>query len=478
MKRLLIFSLVIISLGGYSQDKKATLWTIGLGINTVDITQYKLSETGDLFVDYIGPFVDTNTVPFFSRLVLSRYLNRSLTIDGALAYNKLKKQFGESKVFDYNFISGDLGLRYDFNNIIGETGWFDPYFKIGLGFALVEEADLSIPVFGGFGFNTWFNDRFGLNFETNFKTSTPFSGSNFVEAAGIGRNFMHHSISVVYNFSLKKDTDKDGVADRDDLCPNVKGTKELYGCPDKDGDGVIDADDKCPNVAGVQTNSGCPAEKDTDGDGIVDKLDVCPGIRGSKKTNGCPDEDRDEVADKDDVCPLVPGSKELRGCPDSDGDGIVDSEDRCPGIAGSKEFNGCSEPDVLRLSDAGADAYVKSKGKLIETVNYKFGAVAIEYSVQQKLNRVVDMLLADTSTIAGFYVEGHTDSTGSAAFNMKLSIMRAKSIVNYLVDQGVERSRLRILGYGESKPKTTNATREGRAINRRVEISVLLLSRE
>jgi hypothetical protein len=56
------------------------------------------------------------------------------------------------------------------------------------------------------------------------------------------------------------DTDKDGIADKDDKCPTVAGPKENAGCPwpDTDGDGVLDKDDKCPEVKGTVANKGCP----------------------------------------------------------------------------------------------------------------------------------------------------------------------------------------------------------------------------
>jgi outer membrane protein OmpA-like peptidoglycan-associated protein len=69
-------------------------------------------------------------------------------------------------------------------------------------------------------------------------------------------------------------------------------------------------------------------------------------------------------------------------------------------------------------------------------------------------------------------VEGHTDSTGTDEYNMGLSQRRADSVRNYLVDQGIPSSRVTARGYGESSPKATNDTPEGRQLNRRVEIHI------
>ncbi len=69
-------------------------------------------------------------------------------------------------------------------------------------------------------------------------------------------------------------------------------------------------------------------------------------------------------------------------------------------------------------------------------------------------------------------IEGHTDSTGSADYNMQLSIMRANSVGGYLTQQQVLGNRLKMMGYGENQPIQTNSTADGRQANRRVEIAV------
>lgn len=69
-------------------------------------------------------------------------------------------------------------------------------------------------------------------------------------------------------------------------------------------------------------------------------------------------------------------------------------------------------------------------------------------------------------------VEGHTDSTGSDAHNQVLSENRAASVADYLIDQGVSSNKIVVYGFGESRPKTTNDTAEGRQLNRRVEIHI------
>lgn len=69
-------------------------------------------------------------------------------------------------------------------------------------------------------------------------------------------------------------------------------------------------------------------------------------------------------------------------------------------------------------------------------------------------------------------VEGHADSTGADDYNQRLSERRAQAVADYLVTQGVARSSIRSIGYGETRPRASNNTAEGRQLNRRVEISI------
>ena len=70
-------------------------------------------------------------------------------------------------------------------------------------------------------------------------------------------------------------------------------------------------------------------------------------------------------------------------------------------------------------------------------------------------------------------VSGHTDSTGSADYNLKLSRERAGSVAAYLQGQGVKQSRFEVMGLGSSNPIASNSTVDGRALNRRVEIKII-----
>jgi hypothetical protein len=149
-------------------------------------------------------------------------------------------------------------------------------------------------------------------------------------------------MNLVFGHSADKDKDKDGVADKDDECPDDAGLSVFNGCPDKDGDKIIDKSDDCPDAAGEKRFNGCP---DTDNDGIKDSEDGCPNNYGPMYTQGCPDSDGDSLKDSQDKCPSIPGPRAFGGCPDKDRDGVPDNEDICPDQAGTKESQGCPDTD-------------------------------------------------------------------------------------------------------------------------------------
>ncbi len=201
-------------------------------------------------------------------------------------------------------------------------------------------------------YNRSFNN-FGLGLALNggpiqlYIVSDNFLGALFPQNA---KN-IHLRAGINLTFGRSEiDSDKDGIENKKDECPNVAGSKELNGCPDKDFDKVADKNDLCPDVFGLVQFKGCP---DYDGDGVSDKDDACPEHAGLVASKGCPDYDGDKIPDKDDACPDEPGNEKMKGCPDTDGDGIVDDKDKCPTKAGLPANNGCPEVKLFILDSAG-----------------------------------------------------------------------------------------------------------------------------
>jgi OmpA-OmpF porin, OOP family len=271
-----------------------------------------------------------------------------------------------------------------------------------------------------------------------------------------------------------KDSDGDGVMDGLDKCPNTPaGAKvDRRGCPlDADGDGVADGLDKCPDTPkGVKVNAdGCIG--DTDGDGVADDKDRCPDTpRGARvDANGCVgDADGDGVTDDRDRCPDTPrGTRvDANGCVgDADGDGVADDRDRCPDSPrGAKvDAQGCPEPSAL---PAAGGAHL-----VLEGVNFQTSSAKLTPESLAVLDRVVEGLKG--SPDVRILIEGHTDSQGPDDANRKLSKGRADAVRDYFLSKGIAKSRLETKGYGETKPIGDNKTAEGRAKNRRVELSRL-----
>ncbi|MEQ8533025.1 MAG: OmpA family protein, partial [Imperialibacter sp.] len=88
-----------------------------------------------------------------------------------------------------------------------------------------------------------------------------------------------------------------------------------------------------------------------------------------------------------------------------------------------------------------------------------------------ELERVKEML--EAQKIGKIEVSGHTDTSGPEDYNQRLSELRARAVYNYFVNNGIDKARLTVVGYGETKPKVPNDTRENREKNRRVEFKIL-----
>ncbi len=237
--------------------------------------------------------------------------------------------------------------------------------------------------------------------------------------------------------------------------------------PDRDGDadGVVDADDDCPNTRpGVRVNArGCAI--DSDRDGVPDGLDDCPttpvAARGQVDIYGCPvDRDFDAVPDYRDACPDGPigGRVDSVGCPvDSDGDGVPDGLDDCPntlpGIAvdpfGCYDLSIFAEPMTLNI-------------------DYESGSFEIDPHSQEKLRRLAGLLLLVPEVKLEIY--GYTDNIGTETANRSLSERRARRVLDFLRNQGVEAARMTAAGRGETNFVASNDTAAGRSANRRIEI--------
>jgi outer membrane protein OmpA-like peptidoglycan-associated protein len=113
------------------------------------------------------------------------------------------------------------------------------------------------------------------------------------------------------------------------------------------------------------------------------------------------------------------------------------------------------------------------EGIIVELSNnilFGFDSHELSSTARANLNKMITVF--DSYPDTNIEVQGHTDSSGSDTYNQELSERRANAVTNYLVNRGVSSSRLTTVGYGETSPKYSNDTDEGRAQNRRVEFII------
>ncbi|MEG0925892.1 MULTISPECIES: OmpA family protein [Chryseobacterium] len=394
--------------------------------------------------------------PPLSKLTVARNIGKGLVIDWQTSVGNVEnKRFNMGKEF---FLMTGIGFQAKAAGLLwNEESWFDPYLRVGANYLRHDYTGLSFPrnavdadgnfietvkngkdgnengkanhfaVSTGAGANFWVTKNFGLGIQGDY-VSTPGDHSTVA-------NFWQASASILFRFG-NRDRDKDGILDKDDLCPDTPGLPEFQGCPDTDGDGVPDKDDQCPDVAGPVENNGCPWP-DTDGDGVIDKDDACPTVAGPAENNGCP-------------------------WPDQDGDGILDKDDACPTVPGLPEYNGCPKPKTKTAEEVETT---------FKSVFFDFNKATIKAESAGALDRAADIIKKDGGN---YLLEGRTDAKGAAAYNLKLSRERAAAVVAALDARGVDANALKSVGVGATKATIpAKATDAERQVDRKVVVKAI-----
>lgn len=458
LNKLFIAVVMMVGLSSNAQDSNNP-WAITVGVNATDGARVSAAESmQNQFSEYFNANDFWNIVPSISYVTVSKYVGGDFSFGVTGSFNKITK-FVEPKDAsgDYSVSNpGDL-MYYGIDGVINYSianlyGFLEPTAHVGGGYTFYGDNSAG-TVNGGLGLNLWFNDFVGLSFRSTYKYS-------FDDIRPDMPTHIQHFAGLTFKFG-GKDSDNDGIYDKDDACPEVAGLPEFNGCPDTDGDKIIDSEDECPDLAGPASLKGCP---DTDGDGIADKNDDCPEVAGSAALKGCPDTDGDGIADKDDRCPNEKGPRENGGCPylDKDGDGVLDKDDRCPDVAGTVANQGC--PEIT-------EEKVKAINDAAKNIFFETGTSKLTKESLTTLDGIAFIMLEHSD--AKFVVEGHTDSVGSSASNLKLSQARADSVTDYLRSKGVNPLNLSSKGFGEDSPIGENKTAVGRAKNRRVDVKLI-----
>jgi outer membrane protein OmpA-like peptidoglycan-associated protein len=424
---------------------------------------------------------------------LGYFFSRALGLEGEIGYQQPKPQGGgASAALALWSASLTLNMGTDRNLFYILGGYTRLQFGDAPGYSFTDNG-----FHGAIGDRMFLGERVALRIEGRaiYSPSTGFASGNWA-----GHIVGSAGLSIFTGPSAFRDADQDGIADKKDTCPATPAgaVVDPQGCPsDSDRDKVYNGLDACPNtVEGAEVDArGCP--KDADADGVYDGIDKCPATATGSRVDatGCPtDADSDGVPDGPDQCPNTPAGARVdaNGCPvDSDRDGVADGIDKCPNTPAGTEVDtaGCQ-----RASDSDSDGVDDTKDKcpgtaagtrvdaagcpilfteartpvVLRGVTFETGRSTLKPDSYTILDIVAASLIANPDI--KIEIAGHTDNTGSAATNMRLSQARADAVRAYLARKGVAPDRMVARGYGSSQPVASNATADGRAQNRRVEL--------
>jgi outer membrane protein OmpA-like peptidoglycan-associated protein len=166
-------------------------WIFGVGFNVVD-------DAGSEFTDILNVSDNWNIVPFPSRLSIGKYFENGLGLEVIGSYNRYKEgKIVDNQVnqTDIDYYAADLRVSYDLNKIIGQTGFFDPYVGLGVGYTDANNQGRG-TYNASIGFRAWINDRIGLDFNSTGKWA--------MQTDNGATNHIQHAAGLVYQFGIKK----------------------------------------------------------------------------------------------------------------------------------------------------------------------------------------------------------------------------------------------------------------------------------
>ena len=237
--RLGITALAVTAATTVSAQTTTNKWLIGVGAHGVNHAAIKstfkpFSYPGETFT--LNNYTIT---PPLSKLTVARNLNKFFVVDWQTSVGNVdNKRIGMDKEF---FLMTGLGLQFKFNGLWNEESWLDPYVRVGANYLrhdyrnqanAVDNKGKNIganhfAVNGGVGVNFWITKNFGIGVLQEY-VGTPTERTTISD-------FWQSSATINFRFG-NRDRDKDGVLDRDDLCPDVPGQIENDGFPWPDTD--------------------------------------------------------------------------------------------------------------------------------------------------------------------------------------------------------------------------------------------------
>lgn len=432
-------------------------------------------------IKMIGGPIDRSTIDQWAGMQLGYNFDQSLAFNASFGYGWVYpkaidgSQFEPTGDFKTILIPINLNLVY---NLIPQSR-FRPCISLGTGFTFwdirklgkdfsifsrgksLSGSQINATLIGGFGFEYLLSQRSVLSMILHYHRLL--KGDEDTIGFGDDGNdgIAELRLGVAYFFKSSRDRDKDGIEDKLDVDPSrpedVDGFQDNDGAPDLDNDqdGIPDLRDKAPNdpedMDGFQDKDGIP-DLDNDGDKIPDEDDKCAMIPedydGFEDHDGCPefDNDKDSIPDSLDQCPNWP----------EDFNGYMD-EDGCPDTKPEPKPEVETEPEPIE----------KGKNIVLKGVNFESASARLTVESFAVLDEIAKTL--NNNPNIEIEIRGYTDNIGESNANLLLSERRAIAVKKYLVDHGISPTRLQAVGYGASDPIASNATKEGRAANRRIE---------
>jgi len=183
---------------------------------------------------------------------ISKLIYKGLYFGTEISINRIKKIEGQDNI-DFPFYAGEVFVKKTFYS----TKKVRPFLKLGYGISGIDRG-----LFGDIiPFNQYFSKTLSPGLGVQFRITNHFGfeiSSSFNKAIDEnGITHLRHKASIYLGIG-DRDKDGDGIADKNDKCPDIFGIKLFKGCPDTDGDGLEDADDDCPTEYGYPQNKGCP----------------------------------------------------------------------------------------------------------------------------------------------------------------------------------------------------------------------------
>ena len=385
--------------------------------------------------------------------------------------------FFANAAFDWQFIAPVALEAMIGGGYLFDAGWPPfgnvgvPHFNVAAGarFRPLDNREGYLADGGDWMGNLWISAHLGFHL---------FDGPQFGIDAAVGYEFSiidPLQLGVFARGTLLIEGDNAGVDAI--LTVGINASFELGGqvdALDRDGDGLSDERE-------LNQHETDPRNPDSDGDFLGDGLEVRTGTNplvadsdGDGAMDGVEDANRNGVADSNEADPRNPDTDaggvqdgyELENGlnprdpadDDADNDGVLAHLDQCPDTAAGAEVDerGCV---VIR------------ERLVLRGVNFETGSAEILPSSEGMLQIALGAL-RDNPDIR-VEIGGHTDNVGGRGPNQVLSRSRAQSVRDWLVEHGIDSSRMTTRGYGMSNPVATNDTDEGRAENRRIEFNVI-----